>query len=71
MSKGATIPENKSQECDILECPDAKYYLLNGWLHRIDGPAVEYADGEKGYFLFGKEYPFPEWERLVKILFIL
>jgi hypothetical protein len=59
------------EKLSYLECPDAKYYLLNGYFHRTDGPAVEYADGEKGWYLFGKGYSFSEWEKAVKILFLL
>ena len=33
-----------------------KHWLLNGDLHREDGPAVEYADGpEREWWLNGKE----------------
>jgi hypothetical protein len=38
-----------------------------GQLHREDGPAIEYADGYKQYYLNGKEYPFEEWERVRKL----
>ena len=31
-----------------------KFWLLNGKLHREDGPAVEYADGIKQWYLNGK-----------------
>ena len=27
-----------------------KYYYVNNVLHREDGPAIEYADGEKRWF---------------------
>jgi hypothetical protein len=32
----------------------AKFWRLNGKLHREDGPAVEYADGDKYWYLNGK-----------------
>ena len=31
-----------------------KEWFLNGKLHRVDGPAVEYADGTKHWYLDGK-----------------
>jgi hypothetical protein len=33
-----------------------KFWLLNGKLHREDGPAVEYADGYKSWWLNGKRH---------------
>ena len=42
-----------------------KEWFLNGKLHRIDGPACEYADGTKLWFLDGKLHridgPAVEW----------
>jgi hypothetical protein len=29
----------------------SKYYFLNGKNHREDGPAVEYANGDKSWYL--------------------
>ncbi|HUS50962.1 MAG TPA: hypothetical protein VMZ91_12415 [Candidatus Paceibacterota bacterium] len=31
-----------------------KYWFLNGKLHRVDGPAIEYENGSKEWFLNGK-----------------
>jgi hypothetical protein len=31
-----------------------KYWLLNGQLHREDGPAVEYINGDKEYYIHDK-----------------
>jgi hypothetical protein len=33
-----------------------EWFLPNGKLHREDGPAVEYPDGSKAWFLNGKRY---------------
>jgi len=30
-----------------------KYWLINGKLHREDGPAVEYTNGDKSWYLNG------------------
>tara|TARA_S200002703_G_C3666348_1_gene204568 strand:- start:291 stop:584 length:294 start_codon:yes stop_codon:yes gene_type:complete len=42
-----------------------KHWLLNGKLHREDGPAIEYADGGKYWYLDGKRHredgPAIEW----------
>jgi hypothetical protein len=43
------------------------YYLLNGQWHREDGPAAEYANGTKYWYLQGKEYTEEEYWRLVKL----
>ena len=33
-----------------------KFWLLNNRLHREDGPAIEWANGGKEYFLNGKRH---------------
>jgi len=33
-----------------------KYWLLNGALHRRDGPAIEYTNGDKSWFLNGRHH---------------
>ena len=35
---------------------DKNEWYLNGKLHREDGPAVEYADGDKFWFLNGEQH---------------
>jgi hypothetical protein len=35
---------------------DGTFWYLNGKLHREDGPAFEWANGEKFWFLNGKKY---------------
>jgi len=43
----------------------AKYWYLNGKLHREDGPAIEHTSGNKHWFLNGKLHredgPAVEW----------
>ena len=34
----------------------ATFWYLHGVVHRDDGPAVEYPNGEKWWFQFGKEH---------------
>ena len=42
-----------------------KYWYLNGKLHRINGPAIEYTNGTKRWYLNGKKHridgPAIEW----------
>ena len=39
-------------ECKIYDY--GKYWYLNGKRHRIDGPAIEWANGSKNWYLNGK-----------------
>ena len=39
-----------------VDSDGTKYWLLNGKLHREDGPAVERSDGTKQWFLNGKPH---------------
>ena len=56
---------------DIIEyvvrvSPDGiKRWFLNGKLHRVDGPAIEWPDGSKYWYLNGKEYSESEWKKEV------
>ena len=49
----------------IVESLGAKVWYLNGNLHRVDGPAKEYADGTKQWWLNGQRHrvdgPAVEW----------
>ncbi len=38
-----------------------KAWYINDILHRIDGPAIEYANGSKFYWIMGKEYSYEDW----------
>jgi hypothetical protein len=47
-----------------------KVWFLNGNMHRIDGPAFESFNGDKGWFLSGKELSCTtqeQFERLLKL----
>ena len=44
-------------EYDVEEYPNGnKYWFLNDKLHRVNGPAIEWSDGRKLWFLDGIEY---------------
>ena len=44
-----------------------KYWCLNGQLHRENGPAVEYANGTKVWYLNGRCYTESDyWKELQK-----
>ena len=52
-----------------------KYWYLNGKCHREDGPACEYANGDKSWlwdngskfwFLNGEKFSKDEWEKRIK-----
>ena len=38
-----------------------KSYWENGNRHRIDGPAIEWADGDCSYYIEGIKYSYEEW----------
>ena len=38
----------------VFDCGTKHWYLDNN-LHREDGPAIEWADGDKSWFLNGKK----------------
>ena len=68
----------KDEELDIFHREDGpaceygeyagghKEWYLNGELHRIDGPAVEWADGTKYWCLNDRFMEFQEWKVKVR-----
>ena len=42
-----------------------KYWFLNGNLHREDGPACEYANGDKRWYIDGKELTEAEFNKKI------
>ena len=42
--------------CEVNKLETKKYYNAEGKLHREDGPAREYADGSKSWYLNGKRH---------------
>jgi hypothetical protein len=39
----------------------SKIWYLNGRLHRTDGPATEWTDGDKAWWLDDQQYSFDQW----------
>lgn len=55
---GETIPENFTGLIEILDKKDdslyARYWYKEGKYHQVNGPAVEYANGDKYWYKEGK-----------------
>ena len=45
-----------SKQPERIELSNRVEYLLNGILHRLDGPAVEWANGDKSWWVDGKRH---------------
>jgi len=54
----------------IWFCSDEGYkgWWLNGKRHREDGPAIEYANGVKQWFLNGEFYSEGDYIRAIKLI---
>ena len=67
VEKNISSSDAKSlSEPKLVEWPNGnKEWLLNGQLHREDGPALEYPNGSKNWYLNGKLHrldgPAREW----------
>ena len=48
--------ERKMKEYKVKQYDNRTAWYLNGKLHREDGPAIEYANGEKSWYLYGLRY---------------
>jgi hypothetical protein len=40
-----------------IERLEGKYWYKDDELHRLDGPAIEFANGTKAWFIDGKKVP--------------
>jgi hypothetical protein len=49
----------------IVDDYGTKRWFLNDKLHRTDGPAIEYADGTKMWYLNGIQYTEIEWSVII------
>ena len=60
----------KSITYEVTVTPEKTEWRLNGNLHRVDGPAIEWADGTKAWRLNGKRHredgPAIEWADGIK-----
>jgi len=69
-------PENPNPEKEIYHnehgpayvCCDGKHkeWCINGILHRLDGPAVEYSAGDSRYYIDGVRYSKSEYDKKVQ-----
>jgi len=57
---------NIDDEQEIKFSYGTKYWLLNGKLHRTDGPAIECSSGDKFWYLNGIQYSEKEFNEKVK-----
>ena len=55
----------KTYEVKVYDNGDKSWYL-NDERHREDGPAIEWVDGSKYWFLNGTEYTEAQWKAKLK-----
>ena len=48
-----------------------KCWLLNDKLHRADGPAIEFADDSKYWYINGKKYTEEDFEMIKEVLWAI
>ena len=46
----------------------SKEWRIGGKLHRLDGPAIEYRDGTKAWYINGKEFTELEHKLLIDMM---
>jgi hypothetical protein len=55
------------RRCIILTDEHGKVYVVDGQVHREDGPAVECNNGNKAWFLNGQQYSKETHERTMNM----
>ena len=54
-------------DCEIkLDSDGTKYWYQNGELHRTDGPAVEFASGDREWYIEGKYFTEEQFNQQTK-----
>ena len=56
-----------SLECRVGTDGTVHYYNALGKLHRVHGPAVEYPDGSKFWYINGKALTKAEWQQVASM----
>lgn len=54
-----------------IECPISKHFFIKGKRHRVGGPAVEYGDGQKQWFINDKSYSEEDYEMIMLCSWII
>ena len=62
-----TIDLGNGAAC-IIDNNGDKYWVLGDYPHRIDGPAIEYADGHKSWYINGEKYSEEEFNMIQEVL---
>jgi len=53
----STFPEDLKMGYVVVHWPNGKYkYFHNGKYHRIDGPAITYANGRQTWWVYGHSF---------------
>jgi len=63
-----SLQERKEKPYCIEYNAFVRDWKVNGKFHREDGPAIYYNNGNKYWYLNGKEYSFEEWCKKLNIL---
>ena len=58
--------EHKTFTGCLIDSKNNKYCFLEGMWHKEDGPAIEYANGDKQYYLNEKHYTEETWRKEVR-----
>ena len=56
-----TKPVFRKSPTDFSNSFEDKFWVYKNKLHRTDGPAIEWADGTKEWYLFGDQYEPLAW----------
>ena len=55
----------ETYEVKVCENGD-KFWYQNDKLHRLDGPAMEWSDGSKDYWIEDEKYSYEDWKKKVE-----
>lgn len=61
-------PDMSNRTYCVTYANGTKLWFCNQKYHNLEGPAVEYSDGGKKYYIEDVEYSFEEWDRIRKLI---
>lgn len=61
-------PDMGNKPISVTYKNGTKLWFLNKKYHNLEGPAREFPDGGKEYYIDDVQYSFEEWDRLRKLM---
>lgn len=66
----SVVENHETYELKTWQNGDIEWFQNGKW-HRLDGPALEYTDGTKSYWIEGVKYSYEDWKRKLPMVMFM